>query len=153
MSKKKIIIIIIAIVTLILIIINAKNLYNIVIQIYVKTIDYDIKVSYTGADFSTGGYASSTSYYLIDIDRKIEYEINNYYVYGAEENFWKRGDNYSIKKKEISQEYIDNLLRYQDYPSKVPSSSELLVNRYEIIEFKDTNKQVYLITSVWLERN
>jgi len=144
MSKKKIIIIIIAIVVLILIIINAKNLYNMVIQIYAKTIDYDIKVSYTGANLTTGEYATSTSYYLIDVDRKIEYEINNYYVYGIEEGFWKRGDNYSIKKEEISEEYIENLLEYQDYPSEELSILELLEDRYRIIEFKDTNQKVYI---------
>ena len=144
MSKKKIILIIIAIVVLILIILNAKNIYNLAIQTYVKSIEYDIKISYLGLDSVPGGYATDTTYYLIDVDKKIEYEINNYYVYGIEENFWKKGDNYSIKKEKISEEYIENLLEYQDYPSEEPSLQELLENRYRIIEFKDTNQKVYI---------
>ena len=77
---------------------------------YVDSIDYDIRAHYKENVIEATGYASQHTSYLINIDKKIMYKIDDYYVYGDADKSDK-GHNYKVSERKISDETINKLMR------------------------------------------
>lgn len=141
MSKKKKILIFATIMLIIIITILQVSRINLKIYMkekkieYVKNIDYDIKMYYEERFPKPTGYASQNTYYLINIDKKIKYKIDDYYVFGVEEDESKKGHNYTVTKSKISKEEIDKLIKYVEEPNEIDKPNNL-INGYWVIEYK-----------------
>lgn len=143
MSKKGKILLIVAeiiiVIMIIITIIKILDLYEIKSKIaeyieekkleYIEDIDYDIKI-YDAATPIPGGWSSSNTYYLINIDKKINYKI---YHYWNQQN----GDKYTITKIKISKEEIDRLIKYVEETDETTTIEDMVyMHKCMVIEYK-----------------
>ena len=113
MKKNKICIIISIVLFVIAIIVipNIKSIRKKHLENYVNSIIYDIKISRN--DMTIGGYASNEKFELIRIKDGEAYIIENYFVFGIEDDPVRKGNNYGkIEKKHLSKDKIDELINF-----------------------------------------
>ena len=111
-SKKiKVISIIVVVVVLLVVIIialikNKKKIYN----NYVQNLQYDVRITgVSNKPIEPTGYASESTYYLVNYGRKIVYIVNDYYVFGSSEDDPNYGSNYTVTKKSIDDEMVETI--------------------------------------------
>lgn len=144
MSKKKKIILILAIVILgIIVVLQVSGMNKKIKKYIVENIDYDIKVTYVEEFPAPGGYASQNTYYLINIENRNIYEIDDYYVFGVEEDASRTGHNYTITKNKISDDKINSLISYAEQELDETESLKLTYRKgYWLVEYQDKKAKI-----------
>ena len=123
--KKKIIICVLIIFVILLLLFNFVSLYiftDLWFNIKMISVDKDIIIEKVDTPM-IGGYANSSLYYYIDLDKKKMYEVTEYNIWGITSKLGEEGEHYFIENtKKLSDKEIEDILQLYE-TSKMQNSS------------------------------
>lgn len=122
---KKIVLVILLILLILITILTIMYLIKIEKEKYVNNIQYDIKIDYISGGDNSSGWANENYFDLINIDDKKAYLISDFYIYGKS-SILVKGHNYKIKKVELTDDDIQEVLTLYNQAEEYNKSSNTI---------------------------
>ena len=134
MKLKKIIIICLTIiVAIVAIIFITRPIKRKIVNKFVENIDYDVLIREQNYLTPDTGMDSTTTYRLINLEKKKLYIIENHYVFFSQkENDKNLGDHYKYKVKKLTNQQIEKIKLLKDVESENMSALRPVINYWEI---------------------